>query len=83
MLKYCHSYENENIGDQEVPLKYRPYVKNWEPSPFPKINIDFCIDGRRYRISPSSLHGLWLFSIYGVNFPYKCEVELMDYVGPK
>lgn len=69
------SYDNDTITDKEVPLTYRHYRKNWEPNPLPEVNISFCIDGRTYRIAPSSLHGLGLFSMDGVNVPYNYEVE--------
>jgi hypothetical protein len=42
------SYDNEIDGDKEVPLRYKHYVKNWEPNPLPKLDINFCIDGRTY-----------------------------------
>ena len=77
------SYDNENIGDKEVPLSYIHYLNNWEHDPLPEINIDLCINGRAYWIDPSNLHGMGFFTIDGVNVPYNCEVELMDYVIPK
>lgn len=63
-----------------VPFKYKHYAKNWEPSTLPEVNTDFCIDGRW--IDPSSRHGLGLFSMDGLNIPYKNMVDLMEYVGP-
>ena len=64
------SYDNESVKDKEVPLMYNNYLKNWEPNPLPKINIDFTFDGRTYQIAPSTLHGLGLFTMDGVNIPY-------------
>ena len=35
-----------------------------------------------YRIAPSSLHGLGLLSMDGINVGYGIVTELMEYVGP-
>jgi hypothetical protein len=35
-----------------------------------------------YRIAPSSLHGLGLFSMDGIKVGYGTVTELMEYVGP-
>ena len=64
------SYDNESSQETEFPSMYMHYLKNWEPNPLPKINIDFTFDGRTYQIAPSTLHGLGLFTIDGVNIPY-------------
>ena len=76
-----YSYDNDFTQDMKFPLMYRHYLMNWEPNPLLEINIDFYIDGRTYQIAPSSLHGLGIFTMDGVNFPYMFEVKLMDYVG--
>jgi len=75
------SFENETGKEKKVPLSYKNYVKNCEPNLLPELVTDFCISGRTYRIAPSSLHGLELFSTDGVNVPYHSAVELMEYVG--
>ena len=61
---------------------YIHYLKNWEAKPLPEINTDFCINGKTYRIAPSTLHGVGIFIMDSVKVPYKSEVGLMDYVGP-
>ena len=76
------SNDNDTVKDKEVSLLYKHYVNNQEPNSLPEIKIDFCINGRTYRIAPSRLHGLGIFSMDGTNLPYKCEEEQMDYVGP-
>ena len=48
----------------------------------PEVDIDFFINGRMYRIAPSSLHGLELFSMDGIKFEYGTVTELMECVGP-
>jgi hypothetical protein len=76
------SYDHERIDDIEVPLRYKYIVKQWVPKDLPKINIDFCVNKRIYRIAPSLLHGLGLFSMDGIKFCYYGLTELMEYVGP-
>jgi hypothetical protein len=46
------------------------------------VDIDFFINGRMYRIAPSSLHGLGLFSMDDIKVGYGTVNELMEYVGP-
>ena len=46
------------------------------------MDTDFFLNGRTYRIAPSSLHGLGLFSMDGIKVSYGTETELMEYVGP-
>jgi hypothetical protein len=60
------SYDNERIDDIEVPLRYKHIVKQWVPKDLPKIDTDFYVNERIYWISPSSLHGLGLFSMDGI-----------------
>jgi hypothetical protein len=76
------SYDHESINDIEVPLRYKHIVKRWVPKDLPEINIDFCVNERIYRIAPSSLHGLELFSMNGIKFCYDRLTKLMEYVGP-
>ena len=76
------SYHNECIGDIEFPLRYRHIVKRWLPKELPQVDTDFFLNGRTYRITPSSLHGLGLFSMDGIKVSYGTETELMEYVVP-
>jgi hypothetical protein len=46
------------------------------------VDTDFFIGGRMYRIAPSSLHGLGLFSMDGIKVGYGTVTELMEYVRP-
>ena len=74
------SYDDESIGDIEVPLRYKNMVKQWVPKELPPIDVDFIVNNRTYRITPSSLHGLGLFSMDGITVKYNTITELMDYV---
>jgi hypothetical protein len=76
------SYDAESIDDIEVPLRYKHLVKRWVPKDLPQVNTDFCLDERIYRIAPSSLHGLGLFSMDGIKVFDGGITELMEYVGP-
>ena len=62
------SYDDEtNI---KVPLRYTHIQKEWVPKEFPQINTDCCVNERIYHITPSSLHGLDLFSMDGIEVSY-------------
>jgi hypothetical protein len=74
-----YSYDAESINDIEVPLRYKNLVKRWVPKDLPQVNIDFCLDERIYRIAPSSLHGLGLFSMDGIKVFDGGITELMEY----
>ena len=76
------SYDDETIGDIEVPPRYQHLVKQWVPEELPPLDTDFSVKNRMYRIAPSSLHGLGLFSMDGITIKYNIVIELMDYVGP-
>jgi hypothetical protein len=76
------NYDDERIGDIEFPLRYKRLVQRWAPNELPEVDTDFFIDGRMYRIAPSSLHGLGLFSMDGKKVGYGTVTELMEYVGP-
>jgi hypothetical protein len=76
------SYDDENIGDIDVPLKYMHLVKQWVPKELPPIDVDFVVNNRTYCIAPSSLHGLGIFSIDEIIVKYNTVTELMDYVRP-
>ena len=75
-------YDNEHIRDIEFPLGYRHLFKRWLPKEVPQVDTDFFLNGRNYRITPSSLHGLGLFSMDGIKVSYGTKTELMEYVGP-
>ena len=60
------SYDDESIGDIDVPLRYKHLMKQWLPKKLPPIDVDFVVNNRTYRIAPSSLHGLGLFSMDGI-----------------
>jgi hypothetical protein len=74
------SYDDDSIGDIEVPLKYKHLVKQWVPKELPPIDDDFILNNRTYLITSSSLHGLGLFSMDGITMKYNTVTELMDYV---
>ena len=38
------SYDDEIVGDIDLPLRYQHLVKQWVPSDLPKLNIDFCVN---------------------------------------
>ena len=66
------------MGDIDVPLRYQHLVKQWVPSDLPKVNTNFCVNERIYRIAPSSLHGLGLFCMDDIKVGYGRCTELMD-----
>ena len=74
------SYDDEMIGDVEVPLRYKNLVKQWVPKDLPQINTIFCVNERIYRIAPSSLHGLGLFCMDRIKAGYDIYTKLMEYV---
>jgi hypothetical protein len=74
------SYDDECIGDIDVPLKYKHLVKQWVPKELPPIDVDFVVNYMTYHIAPSSLHGLGLFSMDRIIVKYNTLTELMDYV---
>jgi hypothetical protein len=76
------SYDDESIGDIDVPLRYKNLVKQWVTKELPPIDVDLIVNNRTYRISPSSLHGLGLFSMDGIIVKYNTITKLMDYVRP-
>jgi hypothetical protein len=76
------SYDDERIGDIDVPLTYKHLAKQWVPKELPPIDVEFVVNNRTYRISPFSMHGLGLFSMDGVIVKYNTVTKLMDYVRP-
>ena len=76
------SYDDESIGDIDVPLRYKHLVKQWVPKELPPIYVDFVVNNWTYHIAPSSLHGLGIFSMDGIIVKYNTVTELMDYVRP-
>ena len=75
-------YEDETIGDINVPLRYKNLDKQWVPKDLPPLNTDFCLNERIFRIAPSSLYGLGLFCMDGIKVGYERCTKLMEYVGP-
>ena len=68
------SYDDETVGDIDVPLRYQHLVKQWVPSDLPQVNTDFCVNERIYRIAPLSLHGLGLFCMDSIKVGYdRCK----------
>ena len=76
------SYDDETMGDIDMPLRYQHLVKQWVPSDLTKVNTDFCVNARIYRIAPSSFHGLGLIFMDSIKFGYDKCTKLMEYVGP-
>ena len=76
------SYDDETIGNIDVPLRYKHLVKQWELKDLPPLNTYFCVNERIFWIAPSSLHGLGLFCMDGIKVSYERCIELMEYVGP-
>jgi hypothetical protein len=64
------SYDNETNGDKEVPLRYRHYVKNWEPNPLPELDTDFLLMGEHIKLLHLVYMGWDLF--YGW---CKCSIQ--------
>ena len=75
------SYDAKSIDDIEVPLRYKHLVKRWVPKDLPQVNTIFFLNERIYRIAPSLLHGLGLFSMDVIKVCDGGLVELMEYVG--
>jgi hypothetical protein len=73
------SYDDESIGDIDVPLMYKHLVKQWVPKELPPIDVDFVVNNRTYRIAPSSLHGMGIFSMDGITVKYNRVFGLMEY----
>jgi hypothetical protein len=65
-----------------MPLRYKHLVKQWVPKDLLHLNIDFCVKERTFWIAPSSLLGLGLFCMDGINVGYGRCIELMEYVRP-
>ena len=63
-------YDDETIGDIEVPLKYKHLVKKWLLRDLPQVNTNFCVNERIYIIASSSLHGMGLFFMDGIKVGY-------------
>ena len=60
------SYDDETIGEIEVPLRYKHLVKQWVPRDISQVDTNFCVNERINRITPLSLHGLGLFCMDGI-----------------
>ena len=77
-----YDYDDESIGDIVLPLRYRHLVQQWVPKELPKLDTNFFINKRMYRITPSSLHGLGIFSMDHIKVKYETVTKLMGYDGP-
>ena len=64
------SYDDETMGDIDMPLRYQHLVKQWVPSDLFKVNTIFCVNERIYRIALSSLHGSGLFCMDHIKVGY-------------
>ena len=64
-----------------MPLRYKNMVKQWIPKEFPPLETDFSVKNRTYRIAPSTLHGMGIFSMDGITVKYNTITEFVDYVG--
>ena len=40
------SYDDETVGDINVPLRYQHLVKQWVTKDLPQVNTDFCVNER-------------------------------------
>ena len=76
------SYDDERIGDIEVPLRCKHLVKQWVHKELPPLDTNFNVNSRTYCIAPSSLHALGIFSMDGITVKYNTVTELVDYVRP-
>ena len=76
------SYDDETIGDIEVPLRYKHLVKQWVPRDIPQVNTYFCVNERIYKVASLSLHGLGLFCMDRIKVCYSRCTKLIEYVGP-
>ena len=76
------SYDVESIDGIKDPLKYTHLVKQWVPKDLCEVNINFFLNERIYGITLSSLHGLGIFSMDGINVCYRGLIALMEYVRP-
>jgi len=43
------SYDDESIGDIDLPLRYKHMVQQWVPKELPPIDVDFVFNNRTYR----------------------------------
>jgi hypothetical protein len=71
------SYDDESIGDIEVPLRYKHLVKQWVPKELPPLDTDFIVNNMTY-----PLHDPGLFSMDGIIVKYNTVTQLMDYIRP-
>jgi hypothetical protein len=74
------SYDDERIGDIDIPLRYKRLLKQWVPKELPALDTNLCVNETMYHISPSSIHGLGLFSMDDIKVKYGRLVELFEYV---
>ena len=76
------SYDDETVGDIDVPLRYQHLVKQWVPSNIPKVNTNFCVNERIYRIAPSLLYRIKHLITIGLGLPtYSINLQTIDSKG--
>ena len=76
------SYDDESIGDIEVPFRYKHLVKQWVPKELPPLDTNLFFNNKIYHIALSSLHGMGLFSMDGIKVKYGVVTRLTRYVKP-
>jgi hypothetical protein len=76
------SYDDDTKDDIKVPSRYTHILKMLKPKQLPQLDTDFCVNERIYHITPSSIHGLGLFSMDGIQIKYGKVSKLMEYVKP-
>jgi hypothetical protein len=54
-------YDDERIGDVEVPLRYKNLLRPWVPNEIPQLDTYFYVNERIYHIAPSS-YMVWFYS---------------------
>ena len=63
-------------------MRYIHLVQQSAPKELPQLDTYLCMNGGIYCISPSSLHGLGLFSMDGIKVGYGTVTEFKEHVRP-
>lgn len=63
-------------------MKYKHLVQYCVPKELPQLDNNFYVNESIYRIAPSPLHGLDIFSMDGIKVCYRGVIELIEYVKP-
>ena len=63
-------------------MEWKALVEDGKEKGLRKVNTNFCVNERIYRIALSSLHGLGLFCMDDIKVGYGRCTELMEFVGP-